>query len=134
MNKSIKLSMLEENYESIMDKLNRTNRNKQVSHFKPITLGCAAGFEIYITNKEVKQKEEDPLLEIKRFYPMPRSKSTNVIAKYLRLCEYSLGFEMVMCFVEVNQEDLQESLGGTETMGHYLEGKTTRFLYTANEE
>ncbi len=131
--KNIKLSALEENYESIMCKLNRTSRNKKVSYFKPMTMGGVAGFEIYITNKDVKAYDECKLMEIKRFYPIPHSKSSNVIAKYLKLCEYSLGFEMIKGLGEDEQEESQDGVYSEQALEVALSELTNGFLYNPEE-
>ncbi len=94
------------NYDQIMDLLERSERNKQVTNYVVLmTKDNVTGFEIRISNKGHLTKVFPEVLESVGFYPCGLS-DLGDIANYINYWQYNQCFEMMKAWLEVVDDSI----------------------------
>ncbi len=89
------------NYDQVMDILERSERNKQVTNYIVLmTKDGVTGFEICISNKGHLTKAFPEVLESVGFYPCGLS-DLGDIANYVNYWQYNQCFEMLKAWLKV---------------------------------
>ena len=93
-------------YDQVMDILERSERNKQVTNYVVFkTKDGVAGFEIHITNKDVRSDDTKALVESTGFYPCGLTKLLD-IANYINYWQYNQCFEMLKAYLDVTDDSI----------------------------